>query len=95
MIRPSRLLISYVIKPRSTRVYLEQYRKIVKARKRRELTTGTEGARDDHAYTSSDYLEVLNGLRDAVKQETYLQWRIEAARVKISAWQTERKANLV
>jgi len=80
---------------KANRVYSEQYRKTVKARLRQESNARTEGQKDDYAYSHVDYNGILDGLKEAVYAETKLQWELEAARVKISAWQTERKANLL
>lgn len=80
------------------RVYLTEYRKTKKAMLRADYRVShhkaTEGQCDDYAYSHPDYIEVLNGLREATALETKLRFLREAAEAKISAYQTQCKMSL-
>ncbi len=74
---------------RASRVYLTEFRKSKKAMLRRDSNATTEGGKDDYAYSHDDYLGVLDGLKEAVKQDEEARWRMKAAEAKIEAWRTQ------
>ena len=75
---------------KAERVYLDQFRKSKKAILYREAPEGTVAERESYAYSHSDYLEVLEGLREAVKQEEELRWRMVTAQLLIDTWRTQQ-----
>lgn len=69
------------------RVWLEERRKIVKAAAFSQAE-GTAGERESTAYTSGDYKQCVDDLRDAVvAEETARAWRV-AAEAKIEVWRS-------
>lgn len=73
-------------KAKSQRVYLEEFRKVKKHQlmieaKEKELKTIQE--RESYAYSHSEYIALLDGLRVAVEQEEALRWKLFAARENI------------
>lgn len=78
-------------KAKADRVYLEQYRKTKKAlgmRKAELEGHKSSVAQEREAYADDDYIELLNGLREAVEVEERLRWMIVAAQAKIEVWRT-------
>ena len=73
---------------KANRVYLEQFRKSKKAMLVQEVS-GTVQEREAHAYSHKDYLEILQGLREAVEVEEKLRWQMTAAQTKIEIWRTQ------
>jgi hypothetical protein len=77
---------------RANRIYLEEYRKSLKATLMREhmsnakSSTGTAQERD--AYADERYIKHLEGLRDAVFVEQKALFLREAANAKLEAWRT-------
>lgn len=74
------------------RIYLEQYRKTLKAQGMVEYaiehpkSTGQE--REAYAYSTEEYINNLEGLREAVTVEEELRWKMTAAQAKIEMWRT-------
>ncbi|MDA1333076.1 MAG: hypothetical protein O2797_02530 [Bacteroidetes bacterium] len=75
---------------KATRIYLEEFRKSKKAILRKEAVgCKTEGARDDFAYSHQDYLELLDQLKLAVKEEELFRLRFKAADARIEVYRTQ------
>ena len=77
------------------RVYLEEYRKALKALLMKDaLAMGIEAAnaQEREAYADPQYKELLKGLAVATENEITLKWQIEADRLDIEIWRT-RQAN--
>jgi hypothetical protein len=53
---------------------------------------GTEvlGKQETYAYAHPDYIEILEGIREAVELEERYRWLMTAAQTRISVWQTEQ-----
>lgn len=73
---------------KSQRVYLEEYRKSLKAILMNEAElegrkTGQE--RESYAYSHKSYTELLEGLREAIKIEEKLRWQLMCAKESINA----------
>lgn len=78
-------------KAKADRVYLEQYRKTKKAlgmRKAEMEGHKSAATQEREAYADEEYVELLNGLREAVEVEERLRWMIVAAQAKIEVWRT-------
>jgi len=76
-------------KAKSERVYLEQFRKSKKALLMAESPATTAAAKEIYAYAHPDYIQLLEGLREAVEMEETLKWQITAAEAKIEVWRTQ------
>lgn len=73
-------------KAKSNRVYLEEYRKTLKAMLMNEAEqegrkTGQE--RESYAYADQRYIDLLKGLREALEVEERLRWKLLSARENI------------
>ena len=76
---------------KANRVYIEEYRKTLKAKLMQQAQQ--EGAtasatQERDAYAHPDYAEHLKALGAAVEEEERLRWMIEAAKLKVSVWQS-------
>ena len=73
--------------------YLSEYRKSKKAILMGEaLAEGEEkaNAQERYAYSHSEYLTLLDGIRAARQKTEELRWRMKIAEQRIGAWQTKQ-----
>lgn len=75
-------------KAKADRMYLEEFRKSRKAQLMSQAGTEVLGKQETYAYAHADYIEILEGIRQAVQQEETYRWMMTAAQAKISVWQT-------
>ena len=76
---------------RANRVYLEEYRKSLKAQIMSQSPDLPVNAQEREAYKHPEYLAHLEALKEAVFEDEKIRFLIEAAKAKISAWQTMSK----
>jgi hypothetical protein len=78
-------------KARAERIYCQEFRKSLKALLMKEHDTGTRSGtmQEREAYADDRYIAHLDALKEAVFQDTKMQFLMEAARAKIDAWQTK------
>lgn len=77
---------------RANKIYLTEYRKVLKAELMGESNEPTTAAQERHAYAHPRMKEFLKGLRQAVYKDAFHEFKRDAAETKISAWQTQIKA---
>ena len=78
-------------KAKADRVYIDQYRKSLKAilmEKARENGAKTGIERETYAYAHRDYLDLLNALRNAVEIEEKHRWTLENLKIMFEVWRT-------
>ena len=80
-------------KAKAERIYLEEYRKVVKAQIMREHDDKALGTQEAIAYADPRYTKHLEVMRDAIEKDEYMKWMSISAQAKISAWQTENANN--
>ena len=80
-------------KAKAERIYLEEYRKSLKALLMKRSLEESIGAQEREAYAHSEYRELLQGLKAAVEVEEKLRWDLIAAQARVEIWRTEQ-ANL-
>ena len=73
---------------KASRVYLEQYRKSKKAMLIQEAPKGTMLEKESFAYAHPDYLELLEGLKEAVELEQAYYFELKAAELRVETWRT-------
>ena len=73
---------------KANRVFIENYLKTVKAKVMNASDSTSLGAKEAEAYASHQYVEQLNGLKEAVEQEEHLKWMLTAAQARIDVWKT-------
>ena len=94
--RDPHLAIDYIIKhakhfaaAKAQRVYIEEYRKSLKAILMKRSGQDTIGAQEREAYAAEEYRELLEGLREAVEIEEGLRWHLVAAQLRVEVWRSE------
>ena len=80
---------------RAVRVYLEEWRKSLKAQLMTEVGSESLGAQERYAYSHERYLKHLDALKTAVFEDSKHMFLREAAKAKVQAWQTESANNRV
>ena len=77
-------------KAKAERIYLEEYRKSLKALLMKRSLEETIGAQEREAYAHEEYRELLNGLKEAVETEEKLRWDLIAAQARVEIWRSEQ-----
>lgn len=80
-------------KAKAERVYLEEYRKSLKALLMKRSLEETIGAQEREAYAHQEYRQLLEGLKEAVETEELLRWYLIGFQARVEIWRTEQ-ANL-
>jgi len=80
-------------KAKAERIYLEQFRKSMKAILISQAPEGRVQDRESYAYAHDEYLELLEALKTAVAQEEELKWMMTAAEAKVEVWRTQQANN--
>ena len=74
---------------KANRIYVEEYRKVVKAQIMREHE-GALGVQEREAYADPRYRQHLEAVKEAVEKDEYNRWMMTAAEAKIEAWRTQQ-----
>lgn len=77
---------------KANRIYIENYSKTLKSRLALESDKKTLGDREMDAYGSTQYEELMKGLKEAVEIEENLRWMLEAAKMKVEVWKTQEQS---
>jgi len=75
---------------KANRIYMEEYRKVVKAQIMREAMADSLGAQESRAYSDDRYTQHLKAMREAINADEYHRWMMVAAQAKIEAWRTQQ-----
>ncbi|MEQ1692689.1 MAG: hypothetical protein ABMA00_15470 [Gemmatimonas sp.] len=78
---------------KAQRVYLEEYRKSLKAILMRSSKEKTSVAQEAEAYADPSYIAHLEALKIAVHGEEALRWRLVTAQVAIDVWRSQESSN--
>ena len=99
-IKTPELAIEYIFKQgkiyaeaKAERIYLEEYRKSLKAILMKKSLEKTVNAQEREAYSDADYQELLKGLRAAVEVEEEIRWGLVAAQARIEVWRTREASS--
>ena len=77
-------------KAKADRIYLEEFRKSRKAQLQSQAGTEVLGKQETFAYAHPEYIQILEGIREAVEQEERFRWLMTAAQARIECWRTEQ-----
>jgi hypothetical protein len=80
-------------KAKAERVYLEEYRKSLKALLMNASHATSSVAKEAEAYADKTYTNHLLALRIAVEQEERLRWRMVTAQAAIEIWRSQEASN--
>jgi hypothetical protein len=77
-------------KAKASRIFLEGFLKSRKAQLMSQAGTEVLGKQETYAYAHQDYIEILEGIRQAVEKEEKYRWLMTAAQARIEVWRTEQ-----
>ena len=77
-------------KSKADRMFLEEYRKSIKAQLMSQAGTEVLGKQETFAYAHEDYIQILEGIKQAVEKEEKYRWLMTAAQARIEVWRTEQ-----
>jgi hypothetical protein len=77
-------------KAKADRMYLEEFRKSRKAQLASQAGTEVLGKQETFAYAHPEYIQILEGIREAVEKEETYRWMMTAAQAKIEVWRTQQ-----
>ena len=83
-------------KAKSERVYMEEYRKTIKAQlmiEAERMGHKTAVTQEREAYSSPEYEAHLQALKQAVENEESLRWLMIAAQERIAVWRSQEASN--
>jgi hypothetical protein len=75
---------------RANRIYMEEFRKTVKAQIMSEHDDLPVNAQERNAYADSRYIKHLEALKQAVYEDERHRFLLSAAEAKIEAWRTQQ-----
>jgi hypothetical protein len=78
---------------KAERVYMEEYRKSLKAILMKASQEKTSAAQEAEAYADPSYVEHLRALKIAVHGEEELRWRMVTAQAGIEVWRSTEASN--
>jgi hypothetical protein len=77
-------------KAKASRIFLEGFLKSRKAQLMSQAGTEVLGKQETFAYAHPEYIEILEGIREAVESEERFRWLMTAAQARIEVWRTEQ-----
>jgi hypothetical protein len=77
-------------KSKADRIFLDEFRKSRKAQLQSQAGTEVLGKQETYAYAHADYIQILEGIREAVEREERFRWLMTAAQARIEVWRTEQ-----
>ena len=78
---------------KADRIYLEEYRKSLKAILMKRSGENAVNAQEREAYAHPEYQDLLKGLREAVEAEEALRWQMVAAEARVEVWRSQEASN--
>ena len=78
---------------KADRVYLEEYRKTLKALLMQRCEETSAVAQEREAYASPEYAAHLLGLKAAVEAEELLKWRMVTDQASVEVWRSQEASN--
>lgn len=80
-------------KAKATRIYLEEYRKSLKALLMKSSGATAAAIQERDAYADDTYVQHLHALRLAVEEEETLRWRMVVGQAAIETWRSQEASN--
>lgn len=74
---------------RAEAIYMQEYRKVIKAQIMREEPDKPEHVREARAYADPRYIKHLDAMKTAIENDEYMRWMRVYAESTIAAWQTQ------
>ena len=73
---------------RANRIYLTEYRKVMKSEGMKKHLSQPLAAQEREAYASEEYKAHLLAMKEAIEQDEACTWQMVRARAVIEAWRT-------
>ena len=73
---------------KANRIYIEEFRKVLKAQLMKISGASSIGAQETEAYSSPDYIAHLEALKEAVQIEETLRWRMVTDQASVETWRS-------
>lgn len=80
-------------KAKAERVYIENFLRSKKSILMSEAKSSTISGAEAEAYAHPEYIQLIEGLREAVAKEEELKWKLIAAQARIEVWRTTEASN--
>lgn len=80
-------------KAKAERIYLEEYRKSLKAILMKACKESSAVAQEREAYADDSYVSHLKALSFAVEAEETLRWRMVASEAAVEVWRSQESSN--
>ena len=77
---------------KAERVYVEEYRKTLKALLMQKCSESSAAAQEREAYAHPDYAAHLLGLKAAVEAEELLRWRMVTDQASVEVWRSQESS---
>jgi len=74
-------------------VYLTEHRKTVKAIGFQRSLKNTMAEKESDSYTTEEYTQCVEGLREAVEEAERLRWMLVAAQARVDCWRSLEASN--
>lgn len=74
---------------RANRIYMEEYRKSLKAMLMKRSLESAIGAQEREAYAHPEYTQHLEALKISIEKEEELRWALIAAQARIEVYRTD------
>ena len=84
---------SKLAEAKANRIYLEEYRKTLKAQLMKSCGVEAIGAQEREAYAHADYAAHLTALQEAVQIEETLRWRMVTDQTSVEVWRSQNASN--
>ena len=75
---------------KASRMFLDEFRKSRKAQLMAQAGTEVLGKQETFAYAHPEYIQILEGIKEAVELEERYRWLMTAAQARIDVWRTEQ-----
>lgn len=75
---------------RANRIYMEEYRKVIKSQLMQEYEQLPVNAQERNAYADPRYVAHLEALKTAIYEDEKHRFLLSAAEAKIDAWRTQQ-----
>lgn len=94
------LAIEYIFKygkkfgeAKGRRIYMEEYRKSLKAIIMKRSLETSVNAQEREAYSDPEYIQHLKALQGAVEDEEEIRWGLIAAQARVEVWRSIEATN--
>ncbi len=77
-------------KAKAERVYLEEYRRVIKSNVMKRHLDMPLAAQEREAHSSEEYIQHLEAMREAIQADEFNRWGMVAAQAVLDAWRTQQ-----